>query len=637
VILTIPFYSIVKIQFLLFSTHKTHFNDMEILSFFRKSLIIGSLCLFSNFNLQAQAPDPRLAREYSLNGEFEKAAEIYKVLYEQNRLGDYYYERYLTTLLELNDYETAVDMLKKAVKFSPEKLERLVDLGGIYERINQKDKANEQYEKAIKLLPNNDKIINKLAAAFISKKLYDWAIQTYEKGEKLLKQKDIFAYELGAAYFQKSNLPKTVECYLNALDFMPNRLTNIQAFFQKETANGGGYEELKKQLFARIQKDANNINYPEMLVWVFMQEGDFNGALRQCKALDKRLNEGGERLIQVADAALLDKDYATTIEAYEYIVKEKGIESIFYTEAKRNLLNAKKSQLLSNTNYDKVGLLNLEKEYETFLAEMGKSKTTADVMQDLADFEARYLQNIDKAIKILEELIDIPQLQRPQQAQAKLQLGDFYLMKGENWEATLLYSQVDKEQKDEPLGELARYKNAKLAYYKGDFEWAQGQLAVLKGSTSELISNDAIDVSVFIMEHLNLDTSNAAMMLYAEADLLCFQNKTKEATVLMDTLNARYKGHNLEDDILYIKAKIAYENRQYEETAQYLQKIVDTYKDGILVDNSLFKMAELYENQLNNPKKAMELYDKIIIDFSGSTFVVESRKRYRKLRGDNIP
>ena len=46
----------------------------------------------------------------------------------------------------------------------------------------------------------------------------------------------------------------------------------------------------------------------------------------------------------------------------------------------------------------------------------------------------------------------------------------------------------------------------------------------------------------------------------------------------------------------------------------------------------------MYENeaQLNDIEKAKELYEKVFIDFSGSTFAVEARKKYRMLRGDDI-
>jgi tetratricopeptide (TPR) repeat protein len=583
------------------------------------------------------AQDPRLAREYFSNGEFEKAAEIYEQLHEKDRKQDYYYERYLTTLLELQDYKTAEDMLKKAIKASPEKIERFVDYGNIFQLQTQADKAKEQYEKAIKALSNDQIQIIKLAEAFSNKKLYDYAITTYEKGEKLIKEKHAFAYELGAIYYQKGENEKMIIAYLDALEFQPSRLTNIQALFQRSMPPETGFDELKTQLFARIQKDEKNILYPDMLIWVFTQEGDYSSALRQAKALDKRLNDNGTRIFKLAQSAMSERKYPAAIEGYEYIAKEKGIESPYYLESRENMLRAKRENLIEAATYRKADLLELEKDFEQFLSEFGRSRATVDVMQDLASFEARYLYNLDKAIAVLEEVINLPQLAPMTLAQAKIELGDYYLMKGDPWEATLLYSQVDKAQKDAPLGAVARFKNAKLSYYKGDFDWSQGQLDAIKGSTSELMSNDAIDLSVFIMEHLNLDTSARAMKLFADADLLRFQNREDEAMVKMDSLLENFKGHGLEDDVIFTKAQIAARRRQYQVAADFYQIIIDKYKDGILVDNAIFALAQLYETRLNDKTKAMALYDKIILEHSGSIFVVDARKRYRFLRGDELP
>lgn len=608
----------------------------------RYSLFISSLLCLWSFSVQAQR-DPNmsqnitLAREYYSNGEYEKAAELYKVIHENNRAHEYFYERYLATLLELQDYKAAEDMLKKSIKASPEKLERLVDYGNLFELTTQPAKAQEQYEKAVKGITDDEVQITKLASAFLNRKKYDFAIQTYEKGGKLLKKMGFFSYELGGIYYSKGDVPKTIEAYLDALEHQPNRLTNIQAFFQKDLAAAGGYEELKKQLYARTQKNPNQILYPELLMWLAMQEGDYVTALRQAKGLDKRFQENGERVYKLAISAIDDKKYDEGIEAYEYVVTEKGKESAYYLNAKQNLLAAKRNRLTAGFQYQKSDLEGLEKDYESFLDEFGRTRPTADIMRELADFEAKYINNLDKAIAILEEVIKIPQLSRNTQAQAKLDLGDYYLMKGEHWEATLLYSQVDKELKDAPLGTAARFKNAKLSYYKADFEWTQNQLDILKGSTSELISNDAIDLSVFIMAHYDLDTTHNAMRLFAEADLLTFQNKDDLALKTLDTVGILYKGHGLEDDILYRRAEIAFKHREYDKGIKYLQELVETQKEGIWVDNALFKMAELYETRLNDPKKAMELYDKIIIDHSGSLLVVDARKRFRALRGDNMP
>jgi tetratricopeptide (TPR) repeat protein len=602
----------------------------------RKKIYIAAAA-FLFFGATVLAQDPRLGREYFSNGEFEKAAEIYQQLHEKDRKQDYYYERYLTTLMELQDYKTAEEMLKKAIKASPEKIERYVDYGNIFQLQTQPDKAKDQYEKAIKALGNDQIQIIKLAEAFANKKLYDYAVATYEKGEKLIKEKNAFAYELGAIYYQKGENGKMITAYLDALEFQPSRLTNIQALFQRSMPPETGFDELKTQLFARIQKDDKNILLPDMLIWVFTQEGDYSSALRQAKALDKRLGDNGTRIFKLAQSAMSERKFLAAIEGYEYIAKEKGIESPYYLESRENILRAKRENLIEAATYTKADLLDLEKDFEQFLGEFGRSRATVDVMQDLASFEARYLYNLDKAIAVLEEVINLPQLAPMTLALAKIELGDYYLMKGDPWEATLLYSQVDKAQKDAPLGAVARFKNAKLSYYKGDFDWSQGQLDAIKGSTSELMSNDAIDLSVFIMEHLNLDTSARAMQLFADADLLRFQNREDEAIVKMDSLLENFKGHGLEDDVIFVKAQIAARRRQYQAAADFYQIIIDKYKDGILVDNAIFALAQLYETRLNDKTKAMALYDKIILEHSGSLFVVDARKRYRFLRGDELP
>lgn len=594
------------------------------------------LILLLTCSIQTFAQKASLARKYFSDGEFEKAAALYQELHEKNRQNDYFFERYFLTLLELEAYKDAEKMMKKAIKAAPEKVNRYVNFGILYERQSKRDKAAEQFEKAIKLLSSSQTQIVKLANAFVKNKNYDYAISTYEKGAKLMKIDNIFSYEMGSVYRMKGDVPKMIEAFLDCLEYLPNRMTNIQAFFQRELSQTDGFAELKKQLYQRINKQADLSIYPEMLIWVFIQNKEFDNALRQAKALDKRQRENGGRIYKLAQTAIREKNYPSGIAAYEYIIQEKGKDCPYYIDAKRFILAAKRDQLIEGYAYTEDDLRSLEKEYESFLDEFGKSYNTAIIMREMAELEAFYLNDLDKAIAILKEVVSMNRLSRISIAEAKIDLGDYYLMLGEVWESSLLYSQVDKEMKDAPLGEMARYKNAKLSYYKGDFEWAQDQLDILKGSTSELISNDAIGLSVFILEHYALDTSATPMMLFANADLLTFQNKFEEAITLMDSVLALDNKHGLGDDILLAKSNIAYKKRDFEKAISLLERIPKEYKEGILVDNAIFKMAQIYEKRLSNPEKAMELYEKILFDFPGSLYTVEARKRFRKLRGDGV-
>ena len=89
----------------------------------------------------------------------------------------------------------------------------------------------------------------------------------------------------------------------------------------------------------------------------------------------------------------------------------------------------------------------------------------------------------------------------------------------------MYYSQVEKDFKHEVIGQEAKFKKIKIDYYTGKFNWAQAQLNILKQSTSKLIANNAMELSLLISDNLNLDTTQLTLQIYANAELLIFQNK----------------------------------------------------------------------------------------------------------------
>lgn len=576
-----------------------------------------------------------LARQYFSNGEYEKALELYEDLYEQNKGQDFYFDRYLETLIRLRDYSKAERVLRKRIRQYDEKIDLHVNYGQVLELQGEDKKATQAFEEAIKVLPPNQAAVIKLASSFNNLSKWDYAIRTYQKGSRLMSEQHMFSFELGHIYLRQGKMEEMITSYLDALEYIPTRMTNVQGILQSNL----GPEELsllEQQLYARTQKSKNSTIYSEMLIWLFIQRGDFEDALQQVRALDKRFNENGARVFNLARVAMREKAYKAAIQAYTYIIEEKGNRCPYYLDAKRSLLKAKQERLTEGYVFSREELLELEQDYEVFLEEFGRNSRTAPMVRELAHLQAFHLQKVEEAIELLKEVVNYPNLHRFARAQTKIDLGDYYLMKGDIWDASLLYSQVDKDLEDAPLGEQARYKNARLSYYNGDFEWSQAQLDILKGSTSELISNDAIELSVFIMEHLNLDTTARPMQLFARADLLSYQNRRTEAFEVMDSILLQFDGHGLADDIFFAKAKAFREKQDYQQAIPLLERIIEEHKEGILVDNALFTLAEMYERRLNQPDKAMDLYQQILFEHSGSTFSVEARKRFRRLRGDNV-
>jgi len=587
------------------------------------------------FSLSLSAQDSRLANQYYQSGEYEKAATMYLKLFNKTKKNDYYFNRYIESLLAVEEYDKAEKGLKDQIKARPRDVQLYVTYGNIYEKKNDMANAEKQYQRAIDNMPAQIGIISKIGSSFTQLAKYDLAIQVFEKGEELIEKEHTFSYNLADLYRRKGDTKKMINGYLNSVNRYAKNLNSLISTLQRNLGEED-YAELQTQLYERIQDEEANELYNEILEWTFIHKKEYKKAFRQARSLDRKNEENGGRVFEIGEIAYNDKAYEVAIQAFEYVTTNKGENSSFYLDAKRGLLNSKKRKITGNYDYTQEDLLSLRTEYNSFLDEFGRNRQTAVLMSELADFEALYLNDLDNAVDILQDVISYAGVDKYVAANAKLNLADYLLMQGDIWESTLLYSQVDKEMKEGLLGEKARFRNAMLSYYRGDFEWAQEQFDILKTATSKLISNDAIDRSVFIMDNLGLDTTAVPLQMYATSEQLIFQNRFDDAFGKMDSILILFPEHGLEDDILYSKAGIYKRQRKYNEAIAAYEVIIEKYAEEIRADNSIFEMAELYEKVLGDPEKAKALYEKLFLDFSGSTFAVEARKRFRALRGDDL-
>ena len=598
-----------------------------------KILLLIFIVSFSDSKLIAQKnTDEKLAAQYYNNKEYNKAAIYYQKLLDRSK-SPAYYIRLLNCFIQLEEFKNGEKLVKRQLKRNEYQLHFYTDLGNLYEVSDQASKSKQAYEKGLKLLsPNNQQIIE-LANGYLKYKKLDYAILTYKKGRKLLKGTYPFNFELAQVYLAQGNTEAMLNEYLALLDYQESYIQSVQNALQTTLVSDGTVTEqglLKSLLIRRIQKNADKKVFYEMLIWVYIQEKNFASAFIQAKALDKREKEMGKRIMALASLSVENKAYETAIKCYEYII-EKGDESYYYIGAKMDLVNVYNKKII-DSDYTKEDLIGLENTYQTTLNELGKTAETASLINGLAHLKAFYLHNTEEAKVLLTEIINIPRLKPHDKAKSKLELADILLFTNAIWDASLLYSQVEKAYKYDQLGEKAKFKNASIFFYTGDFAWAKTQLDVLKASTSKLISNDAMQLSILITDNIGIDTTEAPLMLFAQADLLAYQNKNEAAMNLLDTLKFGYPNHTIADDILYKRYKINYKQKKFAAAAANLEAIVKDYSTDILADDAIYNLALMYDNQLENKQKAADYYKKIMFDYQGSIYVVAARKRYRELR-----
>lgn len=598
----------------------------------RKSLlfIIIILCSLS-YSYAQRVNNEALARQYFNNAEYDKAENLFKQLLQDNPDNSPYYDFLLKSYLNQKKYTDAEKLVKKFIKRSNNYPRYYIDLGNIYDLQNHKEKADKAYNDAIKYIVPDIGMSMEVCNTFIEYNLLDYALQTVFHARKIFKNQTILSIEASKIYSLQNNKRGLIEEQLATFEINEFEQIQIQQVLQDYFNDPNDYNILKTILLEKLQKDPDRLFYNDMLIWTFIQQQNYESALLQSIAIDKRMNENGTRLINLGRFAMNNSQYDIANRAFQEVIN-KGANNNLYATAKKLKLNNQNEKILNST-YTKTDLESLKLEYELYLKENESSKEVHETKKEYAKLLALYLNEIDAAISILEKIIQNREGITSFIAACKLDLGDYYLIKGDIWEAALLFGQVDKAYKDEPLGQLAKFKNAKLSYYAAEFSWAKAQLDILKSGTSNLIANDALNLSLLISDNEYIDTNMYSLKLYAQADLLVFQHKYEAAIMKLDSINILFPNNDLEDDILFTKANIDLNKQDFQSAINKLIKVADNFKDGIWADDAVFKIAELYQYKLSDQSSAMKFYQKLIDEFPGSLYVIEARKRFRALRG----
>jgi tetratricopeptide (TPR) repeat protein len=582
--------------------------------------------------------DVQLAQYYYNNGEFDKAVVYYQTLYSKSPT-KVYFVRYFDCLIKVKNRKEAEKILKRQINSNRKDVELKIMLGLFYEE--DKDiKATEKIfsELISDLTPNPTQIIE-LSNAFRSKNKIDYALKALEKGRKLLKDSYPLNVQLAEIYASNGDFDNMFKELINLLELSITQKSAVQntlmRFIDFTNPESKEFISLKSILLEKTQKNSDNIIYSEMLIWFYIQSANFSAAITQSIALDKRFNYAGEYVLEVGKMALENRNYEQARKAFKHVIS-LGQEYPFYGEAERLNLNVRFTELTTNRNYSQQEIDETIKEYQQTISRLGAKRSAFELGIELAYIQAYFGNKSTEATTLLNELISLPGLTDIQKASGKMLLADIFVLQGEIWDASILYMQIDTDFKYEIIGQEAKYKNARIYYYDGEFDFAQSQLSVLKESTSRLIANDAIQLSTLITDNFGLDSNFQIMGWFAQGDLQLEQHKYAEAFSYYDSVLRAEPGHSLEDEILFRKSKAMELQGRWDDAIPFLEKIVSSFGNDILADDALFRLADIHEIQKGDKEKALEYFKKILVDYKGSLYSTEARKRLRILRGEKV-
>ena len=566
-----------------------------------------------------------LAESYFREGEYEKASQIYESLEKNNPFNTRYLKRLITCYQETGNYEKAADLLQKKLLNNPSQQYLRIEIGYNFDRKQKTALAKKEYDFAIDAITSNPSLGGIMGRMFQQNNLLDYAIEAYSKTMRLYKNAS-YEFQIAQIYGEKGEFEKMFDSYAQLIDKDENYLGGVQRFTSRyinEDATNSNNIAFKKSLLKKSISNPKNV-WNELLSWLFTKQKEYGKAFIQEKTLFNRDPAYIETVFRLAKIAFENNDNTTAKKCFDFILEKTN----FIDEKLTAELYLLKIAVKTTTK-------NSASLFEKTLQEYGVNRNSLEIQLEFADYLTFKRNNPSKAIEVLEKAL-LLSTSKFKNAWIKLKLGEVLVFTGRFNKALLYFSQVQTQLKNHPLSQQARFKVAQTSYFKGDFKWAKSQLKILKGSTTQLIANDAVDLFLVISDNEPKDSIPSGLLDFAKADLLAYQNKNIEAIVIYSALAQKYQGQNIEDEVLFNQAALYLKENQYENTISNLLKIISIDAEGILVDDSYYLLAEVYKNKIKDTEKASEYYQKIIFEKPSSIYLVDARKKYREIRGDII-
>lgn len=592
------------------------------------------------FSVSAQNhADIQLANEYLVKGDKKKAIDLYKDLSRSEANIPLIHNNYLNLMIDMGAFDEALDYLKRIMRRGPDNVQYKLDVGLVYVRSGEVGKADRHFKELSGQLKSNMQLAKMMSDYLAARSLSEYSIMALNECRNYLGNPYLFCLELAMLYRIQGQQDKMVQEYLSYVTQSSANIQYVKNVMQALLTKPEELESLERLLYDKVQQSPDVEVYSDLLIWVTMQQKNFYASFIQARAYDKRYKREGEKSLEVARVALDNDDYDNASRIYRYVIKEyRGTSN--HLLARLGLIRTREARVKQTFPVNEDSVQVLIDDYEEFITEYPSNPNSLEAARNQALLYANFLDKKDSAIEILNKLVNNTRATLYLKSKAKLDLGDIYLLKGEPWESTLLYSQVEKTQKENPVGYEAKLKNAKLSYFKGNFRLAQEHLDILKEATTREISNDAMDLSMRIKENIAFDSAGEALKQYALVELLLYQNKIDSALRKIGNLKqgisevGAFSNQTILDDVYWLEANIRMKRGEFSESIALLEKILVEYPDDVLADDAFFLQGEIYERQVNDKDKAMEIYREFLTKFPGSVFAAEARKRFRTLRGD---
>lgn len=568
----------------------------------------------------------RQAQSYQRTNQHQNAILVLRALYANNPGNVQYYQELLESYLQLSMTDEALQLIQQQKTAASPHFRYDIDYGQVLIKEGKKEEALRLWEKTIKANSNDIGAYTMVAGVLSANRMYEEAADIYKRAYANHPDKIYLLKALADFYQTRMQYYRSLEYYLEYLRKDPNNYQTVIQQVLSFDLEEPQADSLNQLLAKEIQKYPDIPELQLVSAKFFQKYQRFNESLQIYSKLEND-NSQGKYFIEFARAVQADSLYRLALDAYNNLItrfpQSRYLLAAYLGAAKCNLEIAREK---NDAGYARQAIDMIRKVKDTY----PNHPEIANLSLLEGDIYRQYFFDIDRAIEIYRQVSGEFAKDIEIRERAYLNAGECYIIRGDMAEAVSFLNKVNTS-RDQTR---AQFFLAKIDFYQGNFSEAREHLnrIIQTEGLSGSITNDALDLLTLLGF---AQTAPEALKLYAEADLLLFQQKKSEAVNRLQSALEKPAPPHFRSKMIFEAARLSAEIGEYAEALEYCNRVLENQSLALYGDEALFMMANIVDYQLKDMPSAFSLYDRLLTDFPESQFAISARERLKEIREQN--
>ena len=585
------------------------------------------------------------------SGNLDGAIQIYNQILYGNPNHQQSYLQLRNIYTKTGDPASAIPLVTKWLKTHPNDLQSSLALGEFYFRNQEEEKALAVWQHFRNTQLNNQTSYRLLLQSYIRFGQTKAMASLVLKGRKQFNEPYFLAIDLANYYQSRQTYDRSLNEYMILIKHQKQYLKYTIDRILLMSDDSTTHVLIDSTLLSA------SANIPEVKIisaGFYYKTGQFEKALREHKQMGLNNSSDSKRWLDFSQNLLKENQYQLSIEAYHYFLQNMtrndpsvlgktllGLGQAYENQIIQNQTELQFVKWYPNNDFFQFTrikgpdildepLANTLEHYQSILALLPPSNTTATVHFRLGEIQSNILQDVNGAKHSYEKaLVSRPNADLRKKIQ--IRLGDLLLISGQYPEAIDYFDrQINAVSSPENIdGNTIRYLTSLLFNREIDQPLSFLDSIVYAINPNHPYFNDLMEMHDLITQYYSDGTRDdrLAFESFFQGESLVRQFKIQEAIESFNYINHRHPDALITPLSTLRKALLLLEFDQPEAALMAALSI----ENSPLKDRGLALAGEIEERFLGNPKKALNHYHRILSECKSSLLVEPVRLHIRKL------